>query len=112
MSAESQCSVGCALSLLVAGSLLSAPYAAIGMRLGKFHRHSKSVFQGLSMPKAYPQDKLPAVRLEAKIRAEKRHHMILEAIRDRAGVSALIDLKAISDSVLIQDVVELTCIGP
>ena len=42
--------------------------------------HSKSIFYGLSMSKPYPRDNLLAFCLEAEIRAEERHHVILETI--------------------------------
>ena len=50
---------------------------------------------------------LVAARLKAKILAEERHHVILEAIRHGAGVRAVIHLKAVRDSVFIENVVQL-----
>ena len=48
---------------------------------------------------------LLAIGLKTQIFAEKRQDMILKPVRDRAGVGARIDLKAVRDSVLIQNVV-------
>src|ERR1700730_16621888 len=43
---------------------------------------------------------LPTARLETEILAKEGHHVILEAIGDRAGVGARIDLEGVRDSVL------------
>ena len=50
---------------------------------------------------------LLATCLKAKILAEKRHHVILEAISDLARVSAGINLEAVRDSILIEHIVQL-----
>jgi hypothetical protein len=48
---------------------------------------------------------------EAKILAEKRHHIVLETNRHRAGMSALVYFKAVSDAVFIQHIVQLAGIN-
>jgi hypothetical protein len=55
-------------------------------------------------------ESLLAVFLEAEIFAEERHHVILEAICDGAGVCARVNLKAVHDSVVVEDIVQLGCI--
>ena len=42
-----------------------------------------------------------------QILAEERHHVILEADRHGAGVGAGIDLEAVGDAVVVEDVVQL-----
>jgi hypothetical protein len=54
------------------------------------------------MSEILAQGKLLAVRLEAEIGAEEWQYMILEAISDRTGVGAVINLEAIRNSVLVQ----------
>jgi hypothetical protein len=39
-----------------------------------------------------------------KILAEKRHHVILESIANRAGVCSFVDFKTVRNSILIEDV--------
>ena len=55
----------------------------------------------------YCLPKLLAVRLKTEILAKKRHHVILKADSHRTGVSAVILLEAIRDSVLIKHIVQL-----
>ena len=45
--------------------------------------------------------------LEAEILAEERQHMVLETICNGADVRAGVDLKAVCDSVVIEDGVQL-----
>jgi len=44
---------------------------------------------------------------EAKILAEKREHMVLESIRNRAGVRTGVDFKTVCDAVAIENRVQL-----
>ena len=48
--------------------------------------------------------------LETEILAKEGHHVLLEAIGDRAGVRARIDLEAVRDSILIQNIVQFSVI--
>lgn len=50
---------------------------------------------------------LVAICREAQILTEERQHMILEPIGDCAGVRARVDLKAVCDSVVIQNGMQL-----
>src|ERR1035441_1539708 len=50
---------------------------------------------------------LTAICREAEILAEKRHHVILESIRNRAGVRAGVDFKTVCDAVVIENRVQL-----
>ena len=50
---------------------------------------------------------LAAICREAEILTEERQHMILESIGDCAGVRAGVDLKAVCDSIVIEDIVQL-----
>ena len=50
---------------------------------------------------------LLAARLKAKILAEERHHVILEAVGDGAGMRAGVDFKAVRDAVGVEYVVQL-----
>jgi hypothetical protein len=45
--------------------------------------------------------------LKAEVLAEERHHMVLEAISHRAGVSALVLFEAVRDAVPVENVVQL-----
>ena len=47
---------------------------------------------------------LLAIRLKAQILAEERNHVVLEPVRNRAGMRARVDLEAVGDSVVIEDV--------
>jgi hypothetical protein len=49
--------------------------------------------------------------LKAKSLTEKWQHMILKPIRDSAGVCAGINFKAVRDSVLIKDFMQLAGIN-
>lgn len=49
---------------------------------------------------------LTAAGLRAEVLAEELHHMILKAVSHGAGVRAGIDLKAVRDSILVQNVVQ------
>ena len=51
---------------------------------------------------------LTAALGEAEILAEERHHMILKSIGDGAGVRAGVDLKAVRDSVVVENIVQLS----
>ena len=53
---------------------------------------------------------LPTVFGKAEILAEKWQHVVLESIGHRTGVCAGVDLKAVCDSVVIQDLVQLDCV--
>jgi hypothetical protein len=59
-----------------------------------------------------PERQLPAASLKTQIRAEKFHHMILKAIRHCTGVSAMVDLKAVRNSIVVQQVMQLPRIHP
>ena len=98
--------------MLVAGALVSVPYSAISIGHIEILQHSKRFLWHLSIAGPRPLCKLLAIRLETEIRAEKRHHMILEAIGDRTGMRTVINLKTIGNSILVQHVVELTRVGP
>src|SRR5690348_9587649 len=54
--------------------------------------------------------RLATVRSETKILAEERHHVVLNAVGYGAGVSTMVDLKTVGDSVLIERFVQLRCI--
>ena len=56
---------------------------------------------------ASPAVWLLAARGKAQILAEERHHVILESVGDRAGVRPRINLKAVRDSVVVHDVMQL-----
>jgi hypothetical protein len=58
-------------------------------------------------PGCYPVRLLTAVRRKAEILAEKGQHVVLESIRDRAGVRAGVDFKTVCDAVVIEDRVQL-----
>jgi len=45
---------------------------------------------------------------EAQVLTEERHHVVLKAIRHRAGVRALINLKTIRNPISIEDFVQLS----
>ena len=49
---------------------------------------------------------LPATCLKTKILVEKRHHMVLEAIRNFTGMSARINFEAVRDSILVENVMQ------
>jgi hypothetical protein len=59
-----------------------------------------------------PARQLPAARLKTQIRAEKFHHMILEAIRHGTRVSAMVDLKVVRNSIVVQQIMQLSRIHP
>src|ERR1035441_10771690 len=50
---------------------------------------------------------LLAARLKTEILAEKRHHVILKAVSHGAGVRARIDFKAVRDSILVENIMQL-----
>jgi len=54
------------------------------------------------MPKS-----LLAAGIKTEILAEERHHVVLESVGYRTGVSSVIDLKAMRDSIPVQNLVEL-----
>ena len=54
------------------------------------------------MPKS-----LLAAGIKTEILAEERHHVVLESVGYRTGVSSVIDLKAMRDSISVQNLVEL-----
>ena len=54
-----------------------------------------------------PTQSLLAACLKAKILAEKGQHMILEAIRHFAGVSARKNFEAVCDSIFVENIVQL-----
>ena len=49
-----------------------------------------------------------ATYCEAEILAEERQDVILESVRDRAGVRARVNLKTVCDSVIIEEIVQLS----
>jgi hypothetical protein len=62
----------------------------------------------------YPlaSERLLASGLEAQVLAEKRDHMVLKTIGHLARVSTGVDLETVGDAVFVQDLVQLTTIGP
>src|ERR1019366_9446222 len=54
----------------------------------------------------------PASATETQILAEERHDMVLEPVGYGAGVSALIDLERISNTITIENVMQLAGTGP
>ena len=55
---------------------------------------------------------LPAIVARTEIAIEELHHVILKAIGYRAGVRTVVDLKAIGESVIVQDIVQLAGVEP
>jgi hypothetical protein len=54
-----------------------------------------------------PSGQSLATCVEAEILAEERHYMVLEAACYSAGMGAWIDLEAVRDSVLVEDIMKL-----
>jgi hypothetical protein len=50
---------------------------------------------------------LTAICRKAEVLAEKREYMVLESIRDRAGVRAGVDFKTVCDAVVIENCMQL-----
>jgi hypothetical protein len=55
---------------------------------------------------------LAAARMKTESPAEKRHHLILETVGHLTRVRALIHLEDVSDSVPVEDFVQLAGVGP
>ena len=75
-------------------------------------RHSEEIHRCDGLPIIYQaslstaRSPLFAFRLEAEILAEEGHCVILESISNGAGVRARVNLKAVRDAIVVQDVMQ------
>src|SRR5581483_611706 len=65
-------------------------------------REHAARFSAISLPHL-----LRTIFLEAQMLAEKRHHVILEAIGHSAGMRAVIDLEAVREPIFVENVMQL-----
>lgn len=62
--------------------------------------------EGLCTTALRAQRALALLLFESQVVAKELEHVILETVRNGAGVSACIDFKAVPDSVLIENIVQ------